>query len=45
MFSALRAIFKKELSFPFAGIGVDMHAHVLPGLDDGADTMDRPWLW
>ena len=41
MFSALRAIFKKELSFPFAGIGVDMHAHVLPGLDDGADTMEK----
>jgi protein-tyrosine phosphatase len=41
MLSAFRAIFKKEVSPPFAGIGVDMHAHVLPGLDDGADSMEK----
>ncbi|MBB6611430.1 capsular biosynthesis protein [Pontibacter sp. Tf4] len=24
-----------------AAIGVDMHSHILPGLDDGADTLER----
>lgn len=25
----------------FGAIGVDMHSHILPGLDDGADNLDR----
>lgn len=41
MFSGLRSLFKKEVSFPYAPIGVDMHSHVLPALDDGADTLER----
>jgi protein-tyrosine phosphatase len=33
---------KKEKIVPvnFEGIGVDMHSHVLPGIDDGAATVD-----
>lgn len=41
MFSGLRSLFRKQVAAPFAGIGVDMHAHVLPGLDDGADTLEQ----
>jgi protein-tyrosine phosphatase len=42
MFSAFRSLFqKKQVRSPFAAIGVDMHSHVLPGLDDGADSLDR----
>lgn len=42
MFSSLRALFnKKEEPITFSGIGVDMHSHVLPGLDDGADSLEK----
>lgn len=41
MFAGLRSLFQQQVSNPFAGIGVDMHAHVLPGLDDGADTLEQ----
>lgn len=29
---------KKEITFDYSGIQVDMHSHVLPGIDDGAQT-------
>jgi protein-tyrosine phosphatase len=29
---------KKEITFDYSSIGVDMHSHVLPGIDDGAQT-------
>lgn len=33
---------KKELpDFDFAHIGVDMHSHLIPGIDDGAATLDH----
>jgi protein-tyrosine phosphatase len=41
MFSGLRSIFKKPERYTFSGIGTDMHAHVLPGLDDGADSLEK----
>ncbi|WP_242926628.1 tyrosine-protein phosphatase [Pontibacter vulgaris] len=28
-------------SLTLEALGVDMHSHILPGLDDGADTMER----
>ncbi len=32
---------KKETAFlNFSGIGVDMHSHLIPGIDDGAKTLD-----
>jgi tyrosine-protein phosphatase YwqE len=41
MLSSLKKLFRKPtLSVPFAPVAVDMHSHVLPGLDDGAETMD-----
>jgi len=29
---------KKEITFDYSSIGVDMHSHVLPGIDDGAQN-------
>ncbi len=35
-------LFKKKIepTFDFAALGADMHAHWLPGIDDGAKTLD-----
>jgi protein-tyrosine phosphatase len=41
MFSGLRSLFKKTRTQPFSGIEVDMHSHVLPGLDDGAESLEK----
>jgi len=41
MLSGIRNFFRKPDPFPYASIGVDMHSHVLPGLDDGADTLEQ----
>lgn len=30
---------KKEIKYNFKNIGVDMHSHILPGIDDGAPTV------
>ena len=30
--------FKKEITFNYESVMVDMHSHVLPGIDDGAQT-------
>jgi protein-tyrosine phosphatase len=32
---------KKEVTFNYEGIKVDMHSHVLPGIDDGAQTPEE----
>jgi protein-tyrosine phosphatase len=29
---------KRDITFNYAELGVDMHSHVLPGIDDGAQT-------
>ena len=29
---------RKEITFDYSSIAVDMHSHVLPGIDDGAQT-------
>lgn len=43
--SFLKKIFsgKKEIlpSFDLSGIGVDMHSHLIPGIDDGSKSMDE----
>jgi protein-tyrosine phosphatase len=31
---------KKEVTFNYESIAVDMHSHVLPGIDDGAQTVE-----
>ncbi len=31
---------KKEITFDYSALQVDMHSHVLPGIDDGAQTPD-----
>ena len=31
---------KKEVTFNYGSIAVDMHSHVLPGIDDGAQTIE-----
>lgn len=41
MLAALKNIFRKEIDQPFSAVAVDMHSHVLPGLDDGADTLEK----
>jgi len=41
MLSGIRHIFRKADPFPYARLGVDMHSHVLPGLDDGTDTLEQ----
>jgi protein-tyrosine phosphatase len=30
-----------EITAPLAALGADMHSHLLPGLDDGAETLDH----
>jgi protein-tyrosine phosphatase len=30
--------FKKNITFDYSSLMVDMHSHVLPGIDDGAQT-------
>jgi hypothetical protein len=39
----LFSFFKKHVSEPLdlSLIGVDMHSHLIPGIDDGAKTMDE----
>jgi tyrosine-protein phosphatase YwqE len=32
---------KKEITFDYTGIQVDMHSHVLPGIDDGAQRVEE----
>jgi len=32
---------KKEITFDYSSIAVDMHSHVLPGIDDGAQTVEE----
>lgn len=32
---------KREITFDYSSIGVDMHSHVLPGIDDGAQTPEE----
>jgi tyrosine-protein phosphatase YwqE len=32
---------KKEITVNYSSIGVDMHSHVLPGIDDGAQTPEE----
>ena len=41
MLTAFKNIFRKEITEPFAEVAVDMHSHVLPGLDDGADNLEK----
>ena len=31
----------KEVEFNFSNIGVDMHSHILPGIDDGAQNLQQ----
>lgn len=40
MLAGIRNFFRKADSISFAQIGVDMHSHILPGLDDGTDTLE-----
>src|SRR6476661_2927111 len=35
---------KKEAKYNFTNIGVDMHSHILPGIDDGAPTVKESVL-
>src|SRR5690606_5749282 len=35
---------KKEAKYNFQSIGVDMHSHILPGIDDGAPTVKESIL-
>jgi len=32
---------KREITFDFSSIVVDMHSHVLPGIDDGAQNLQE----
>src|ERR1700759_3300038 len=32
---------KKEITFNYESLKVDMHSHVLPGIDDGAQTPEE----
>jgi len=32
---------KKEITFNYSSIAVDMHSHVLPGIDDGAQNVEE----
>ncbi|KAA5540348.1 tyrosine-protein phosphatase [Adhaeribacter rhizoryzae] len=42
MLTAFKKFFRKNNNgSPFAEIAVDMHSHLLPGLDDGADTIEK----
>lgn len=37
MFNLFRK--KQGISRPFSGVGIDMHSHLIPGIDDGAATV------
>lgn len=40
-------LFKKKKiapEFNFSGIGTDMHSHIIPGIDDGAQTLKDSFL-
>jgi protein-tyrosine phosphatase len=42
--SFLKTLFgpkKRKIPFNLATLGVDMHSHLIPGIDDGAPTMDH----
>jgi tyrosine-protein phosphatase YwqE len=42
MFSLFRkSEFKKNITFDYSSLMVDMHSHVLPGIDDGAKTPEE----
>ena len=42
MLTAFKKIFRKEIALtPFAEVAVDMHSHILPGIDDGADSLEK----
>lgn len=32
---------KKEITFDYSSLGVDMHSHILPGIDDGAQNLQE----
>ena len=32
---------KKNVTFDYSTLMVDMHSHVLPGIDDGAQTLEE----
>jgi len=33
--------FKKDITFDYSSLMVDMHSHILPGIDDGAQTPEE----
>ncbi|MEY4893491.1 MAG: hypothetical protein RL751_301, partial [Bacteroidota bacterium] len=42
--SFLNSLFKpkkREQHYDLSALGVDMHSHLIPGIDDGAPTMDH----
>lgn len=41
--SSLKSVFSKSkhIDFSIDSLGVDLHSHLLPGIDDGARTMDE----
>ena len=45
--SFLKKIFgkKEDINYPevhdFSWVGVDMHSHLIPGIDDGSKTMEE----
>ncbi len=39
------SLFRTSLPIDFSFIGVDMHSHMLPGLDDGAVTVEESLLY
>lgn len=39
MFGLFKKHKKEKLKYNFHNIGVDMHSHILPGIDDGAPTL------
>ncbi|MDB5263590.1 MAG: capsular biosynthesis protein [Adhaeribacter sp.] len=42
MLTTFKKFFRKDTAdHPFAAVAVDMHSHVLPGIDDGADTLEK----
>lgn len=42
MLTAFKKLFRRnDAGSPFAEIAVDMHSHILPGIDDGADTLEK----
>jgi protein-tyrosine phosphatase len=41
MFGIFKKKVKKEITFNYSDLKVDMHSHVLPGIDDGAQTPEE----